>query len=165
MSLYLPFGSGHRITPNSLSKLVILPSVQLCLVFQFIQSAVKADAIVAADYCPTLGALPSLLFLFKKLPDAIFLDAFKVLNHAHSERSSVAFVDMTEPVAWKILAFIAVLYLAAQKQIAALFEEGALLVSWPATFAVRHSNSLALYIMFQSKVSTAYSTVHSARSN
>ncbi len=49
-----------------LSKLVILPSIQLFLVFQFIQSAVKADAVVAAYYCPALGAFPSLLLAVDK---------------------------------------------------------------------------------------------------
>jgi len=46
---------------------------------------------------------------------------------------------------------------------ASLFKEGTLFVSWPATDAVRHSDSLALNIIFESKVSAAYSAVHSAR--
>ena len=77
---FLVAGAGFE-----LSKLIILPSIKLFLVFQFMKSAVKADAVVATYYCPTLRAFPSLLFLFKKLPDAILLDVFKVLNHAHPE--------------------------------------------------------------------------------
>jgi hypothetical protein len=72
---------------------------------------------------------------------------------------------MTKPLAWIIRAFITVLYVLTQEQVASLLEEGALLVSWPATDAVRYSDSLAFYIMFESKISTAYSTVHSARSD
>ena len=68
-----------------LSKLVIFPSIQLLLSFQFIQSAVKADAVVTAYYFPALGAFPPLLLLFKKLPDSVLPDVFEVLNHAHSE--------------------------------------------------------------------------------
>ena len=45
---------------------------------------------------------------------------------------------------------------------ASFLEESAFLVSWPAANAVRHSNSLALYVMFESKVATAYPTIHAA---
>jgi len=72
---------------------------------------------VVAICCHTRGAFTSPL-PGKKLPDAILLDVFKVLNHAYSERSSVAFIDMTEPITWKVFVFIIALYLATQEQIA-----------------------------------------------
>jgi len=77
----------------------------------------------------------------------------------------VAFVDMAEPLAGKIIAFVTVFHLAINEEVASLFEEGAILIPWPATGAVRHSDSLASYIMFKSKVLAAYPTVHSARSD
>jgi len=120
---------------------------------------------VAANYSPTLGALPSFLFAVKKLLNTILLDVLKVFNQAHPEESFVAPVEMTEPFAGEILAFIAVLYLSIQKQLASLFEEGAHLASRSTTDAVRHSDSLTLYCIVESEVSTAYSTVHSTRSN
>ena len=60
----------------------------------------------------TLRALPSLLFLFKELSNAILLDGFQVLNHTHPEIHPVSLVDMVEPLAGKIIAFITVFYLA-----------------------------------------------------
>ena len=60
-------------------------------------------------------AFPPPLFLSQKLPDAICLDVFKILNHAHPVESAVAFVDILQPLARKIPAFIAVLYLAAEE--------------------------------------------------
>ena len=52
-----------------------------------------------------------------------------------------------------------------REQIASLFEEGAVFISWPAAGTVRNSDSFASYIMFESKVSAAYPAVHSARSD
>jgi len=63
------------------------------------------------------------------------------------------------------LAFITVLYLALEEQVASLLKESALLFSRPASTTVRHSDSLALNIIFESKVSAAYSAVHSAGSD
>jgi len=119
-----------------------------------------------ARYYPTApGAFPSGLFLFKELLDAILLDEFEVLDHTHHVLSSVAFIDMAEPLAGKIIALVTVFNLAISEQIASLFEEGAVLISWPAAGTVRHSDSLDSYIMFESKVSAAYPAVHSARSD
>jgi len=125
----------------------------------------KADTIVAAYYFPTLGALPSFFFSAKELFDTILLDVFKVFNHTHSEKGFVAFVDVTESFAWEILAFITVLYLSAQEQMTSLFKKGTLFVSGSTTGAVRHSDSLALYLMGKSKVAATYSAIHSTRSN
>jgi len=99
---------------------------------------------VTAYHGSTLRALPLYLFLFQKLPDTLLLNIFKVLNHAHPVKSAVALVDTLQPLAWKIPAFIAVLYPTAQKIITSLFQEGAFLVSGPAADAVRHPDSLAL---------------------
>ena len=119
-----------------------------------------------ARYYPTaIGTFPSLLFLFKELIDAILLDEFEVLDHTHPVEVSVACIYMIESFAGIITAFVAVLYLATQEEIASLFEESALLISRSATKAVRHSNSLALHIMFVSKVSAANPAIHSTRSD
>jgi hypothetical protein len=64
-----------------------------------------------------------------------------------------------------ILTFIAVFYLSIQKKLALLFEEGTFLISWSAAGAVGHSDSLAFHIVFESKISTAYCAVHTARSD
>lgn len=45
---------------------------------------------------------------------------------------------------------------------ASFLEESAFLVSWPAADAVRHSNPLALYVMFESEVAAAYPAIHAA---
>lgn len=116
---------------------------------------------MAASYLPALGALPSFLFPGKKLLDTILLDVLQVFNHAHPEKGAVPFIKFTEVFAGEIRAFIAVLYLPTQKERALLFEEGALFVSRSATGAVRHSDSLALYLIFASKEPAAYSAVHS----
>lgn len=97
-----------------------------------------------ARYYPTApGTFPSLLFLFKELLDAILLDEFEVLDHTHPVMSSVAFIDMAEPLAGKIIALVTVFNLAISEQIASLFQKSTFLISWPAVGTVRHSDSLA----------------------
>ena len=119
-----------------------------------------------ARYYPTApGAFPSVLFLSKELLDAILLNEFEVLDHTHPVMSSVAFIDMAEPLTGKITALVTVFNLAINEEIASLFEECALLISWSATDTVRYSDPLALYLMFKSKVLAAYPAVHPARSD
>ena len=118
---------------------------------------------MAAYNCSTLRALPSLLFRFKELPDAMLLDGFQILDHTHPEMSSVSLIEMLKPFTRKIIAFVTILHLATQEKCASLLEKCALLVSWSTAGAIGHSYSLALYIMLVSKVPTAYCTVHPAR--
>jgi len=119
-----------------------------------------------ARYYPTAPrAFPFVLFLFKEFLDAILFDEFEVLNHTHPVMSSVAFIDMAEPLAGKIIALVTVFNLAISEQITFLFQKSTFFISWPATGTVRHSDSLALYIMLESKVSAAYRAVHSAWSD
>jgi len=120
---------------------------------------------VARYYPAAIGTFPSLLFLFKELIDAILLDEFEVLDHTHPMEASVAFIDMVESFAGIITAFVAVLHLATQEKVASLFKKSAFLISRSATKAVRHSDSLALHIMFVSKVSAANPAVHPTRSD
>ena len=61
---------------------------------------------------PTLRALPFLLLLFKELSNASLFDGFQVLNHTHPEIHPVSLVDMAEPLAGEIIAFITVFHLA-----------------------------------------------------
>jgi hypothetical protein len=146
-------------------RLVILPSVSLFLVFQFAESAVETDAVVTADHGPALGALPLILFFFKKPLDAFPPDVFQILNQVHPEKGPVALIDAFQPPAGKIRAFIAIFYLPTHEKNTSLLEEGTLLASGPATDAVRHSDSVAPDIMLESKIATAYATVHAAGSN
>ena len=120
---------------------------------------------MAAYDCSTLEAFPPLLFLFKELIDAILLDELEVLYHTHPVEVSVACVYMVESFTGIITAFVAVLYLATQEEVASLLKESALLISRSATKAERHSNSLALNIMSVSKVSAANPAIHPARSD
>ena len=113
----------------------------------------------------TLWALPFLLFFGKKSDHAIIPDKFQVFNHAHSELDFVTLVDTTKSLAGEILTFIAEVYLSIQEKLALLFKEGTFLISWSAAGAVGHSDSLASYIVFKSKISAAYSAVHPTRSN
>ena len=66
---------------------------------------------MATDYLTTFGTFPLFLFRGNELVDTIFLNVFKVFNHAHSKKGFVALVDMTQSFAREILAFITVLYL------------------------------------------------------
>jgi hypothetical protein len=75
----------------------------------------KADTIMAADYIPTLGALPLLLFVIKKSLNTILLDIFKVINHAHPEKGFITFINMKESFARETLTFITVFYLSFQE--------------------------------------------------
>ena len=70
---------------------------------------------MATDYLTAFGTFPFLLFHVKELFDTIFLNAFKVFNHAHSEKGFVALVDMTKSFAREILTFITVFYLSIQE--------------------------------------------------
>ena len=133
--------------------------------FQSIQLAVKTDAIVTADYASALRTFPSIFLLYDKLLDTVLLDELKVFDHAHPEESSIAIIDVTEPFTWEILTVITVSHLTIQEQIASLLEECTLLIPRSATDAVRHFNPLAFHIMFESKVSTTYCTIHPAGSD
>ncbi len=64
---------------------------------------------------PTLRALPSLLLLFKELSNAILLDGFQVLNHTHPVIHPISLVDIAEPPAGEIIAFMTVFHLAIQE--------------------------------------------------
>ena len=66
---------------------------------------------MAAYFRPAAGAFLPLLLLFKKRPDAILLDELEVFYHAHTKGSSITFINISEPGAWEILAFVAVLHL------------------------------------------------------
>jgi len=120
---------------------------------------------VAAYGCSTIGAFPYLLLVFKESANAVLPDIFQVFNHAHPVIFSVAFVDSTESLAGEIIAFVAVFYLTVQQQVASLFEESAVFISWPATGTVRHPDALAFYVIFIGKVSTANGAVHTTGSN
>ena len=118
---------------------------------------------MATYHSPALGAFPPLPLLLKKLHHAIFPDVFEILNHAHPEIGPIPFVELTKVFAGKINAFIAELHLPTHKLMASFLEEGALFISRPASGAVWHLDSLALHIVCKSKISTAYSAIHSAR--
>ena len=80
-----------------------------------VKAVITFVVLVAAYGLPTFRAFPLAFFPFKELPSAVLLDVFKVLDHAHSIERSVAFVQMAESITGKILAFITVSYLPAQK--------------------------------------------------
>jgi len=120
---------------------------------------------VARYYPAAIGAFPSLFLLLEEPPDAVVLDEPQVLDHTHTVEACVAFIDTVELLAGVITAFVAVLHLAVQEEAAALFKKSALLVSRTATDAVGHSDSLALHIMFEGKVSAADTAVHPAGSD
>ena len=65
---------------------------------------------MATNYLTTFGTFPFFFFRAQELLDSIFLDVFKVFNHAHSKKCFVALVDMTKSFAREILTFITVLY-------------------------------------------------------
>ncbi len=90
----------------------------------------------------------------------MFLNEVKIIDHIHMVTAFVAVGNLFQVFAWKIFTFITELDLVVQKQFAFLLNNRALLVSRTAPFAVRHFHSFSSNIMFQSKVVTASSTVH-----
>jgi len=72
---------------------------------------------------------------------------------------------MFQPLAWEITTFVAVFHSPIVEQITSLLQEGAVLISWSTSRAVRHLDTLALYVVFEGKVLAAYSTIHPARSD
>ena len=95
----------------------------------------------------------------------MLLNELEIINHTHTKKSLIALIIVFQVFAGKLFAFITELHLVVQKQLASFLEKRTLLVSWSATDAVRHSDSLALDIMFEGKVATAYPAVHATGSN
>jgi hypothetical protein len=101
-----------RFTLQYLFKLVIFPTIQLYLGFQFIRATAKTDTVMAAYDCSALWAIPFLFFFKKELLDALALNILKVLDYAHLIISPVSFVDIYQSLARKIITLIAVVHLA-----------------------------------------------------
>lgn len=99
---------------------LVFPSVQFSLASQPIQITTVAYSVMAADHFTTFWAPPLPGLCLQKFRHAILLDETKVLNQAHPEQFPISIVDMPQPFARKIWAFIAVFHFAVQKQVAFL---------------------------------------------
>jgi hypothetical protein len=96
------------------AHLLIFPPVQLPSGCQFVQPAVKANAVMAADHPSALLALPPFRLLPEELRNAVLLNGFEILDHAHPEQGLIARVEALQPFAGKTAAFMAVLDFAVQ---------------------------------------------------
>ena len=83
--------------------------------FQPHQSATIANTVVAVDCPAALRAFPFLLLLEKKSGDALVPDIFQVFDEARPEIGDVTLVDVAEPVAWEIRAFVAIFHFPVQE--------------------------------------------------
>ena len=106
---------------------------------------------------------PFCLLSFQKGLDALVSYVVQVLNLAHSELSLVPFVDGRQALTRKSLALEAVPDFVLEKWVAPLLQERTWLVPGPATDTIHHSNALALDVMCDRKIRSAYVTVHAAR--
>ena len=120
---------------------------------------------MATDYSATVRTFPFFSLFFQEFVYAMFLNEGKILNKAHAIECAISFVKMFQVFTGKIFAFITVFYLLVQQKIASFLEKSTFLFSWTTPFAVWHSDTFSFDIMFQSKVATANSTIHTARRN
>ena len=107
---------------------------------------------------------PFHLFPFKKCLDPILFHKFKILNHTHSKVSPVAPIDTLQSITWKTFALMTVVHFLVKKKIALFLQESTVLLSWPTPNTIGDPNSFILQIKLRSKITTAYSTVHSTGS-
>ena len=108
------------------------------------------------------GTFPFLLFLKKKLFNAIFLYSCQIFQKAHPEIRYVTPVNVAQVVARVIRAFVAILYFAIQEQTASLLELRALPVTWPAACTVGHFDTNGLNIMLTCQIGAANVAIYSA---
>ena len=118
---------------------------------------------MAAYHITTFRTVPLLFFLFQEPIKAVFLDEFEVFNHAHIVFGAVSLIKGHKANAGKIFTFITEFHLVVQKQLASFLEKRALFVSRSATLTVSHSHSFSSNIIFQSKIVTANTTIHTTR--
>ena len=95
----------------------------------------------------------------------LYLNLIKVINQTHAKKCLTAFVNMFQVFTGKLFAFITEFHFVVQKQFASFLEKRALLVSRSATLTVSHSYSLSSNIIFQSKIVTTNTTIHTTRRN
>ncbi len=61
---------------------------------------------MAAYNLAAFRAAPFYRFLFQKLIDAMLIDEFKVLNHAHVVKGAVALIEGAQALTGKIFAIV-----------------------------------------------------------
>jgi hypothetical protein len=95
----------------------------------------------------------------------MLLNELKITNQTHAEKRLTAFVNMFQVFTGKLFTFITELHLVVQKQFASFLEKRALLVSRSTTLTVSHSHSFRSNIIFQRKIVTTNTTIHTTRRN
>jgi hypothetical protein len=118
---------------------------------------------MTTNCAPTARASPPLRLRLKKFLHPLLLDELQVLNHTHLVPCLVASVESFQCMAGKVSAFKAENYFTFQQFGAAFFDEGALLVSGAATCAGGYTESFGVYVVLESLIACAESTVHAAR--
>jgi hypothetical protein len=120
---------------------------------------------MATDYSATIRAFPFFSLLFQEFVYAIFLNEAEIVNETHVIERAIPFVKMFQVSTGEFVAFITVFHLLVPQQIASFLEKGAFLFSRTTPRTVGHSDTFSFNIMFQSKIATANSTIHTARCN
>ena len=94
---------------------------------------------------------------------AVVADLLEIADKAHAVVPPVAIVNAEKPFTGEVGALVAVSHSVVPQAGAASLEEGALLVSRPAAFAVSDFTALAGQVMRPGQVAAAQSAMHPAR--
>jgi hypothetical protein len=105
---------------------------------------------MATDHFAAAFALPQFLLFFEKLFHSMFLDELQIVYQAHSEVSSVSFINCFQSAAWKALALEAESDFTFGQLGTLLLQEGTVLSSQSAADATGHPDSFCPQIVLQS---------------
>jgi hypothetical protein len=126
---------------------------------------IEADSIVAANDASAFRAFPLLLFFFQEALNAVFIDRYQVLDHAHVIEITVSLVECPEAAAWKIVTLIAEVHQPFSQQVTVLAHVHAVPAAWPATGTIGLMKTLGSQVVSHCQVVGAYTAVHPARGN
>ena len=102
---------------------------------------------MAANHPAAVRAFPFFLLYFQKIRHPARFNITKIFNKARPEMCLIPPVDLLQPFAGEVFAFIAELRFAIQEHVASLFDKSAYLVPGPAAFTVRHPDPPALHVV------------------
>jgi hypothetical protein len=102
---------------------------------------------MATDQFTTTLTFPRLFLAIKELFNSVLFHEIQILYHAHSVTRSVPAVNCSQPITWKAAALKTESDLIICQFGTMFFQKNTFLVSWSATYAIRHSNALVFHII------------------
>lgn len=135
--------------------MLFFPSSLMFLPSQLFQVAMVAHSVMAADCPATVRTTPFGGFFFQKFIDAVQFYKFKVLDHAHMVKGTVAFIQMFQSTAGVLFAFKAKPHQAFPQQVTALFHEGAIFTTRQAAGTVLLAEALLLQVVLHCQEAAA----------